>query len=174
MEDIVGATLVVVGILFGVLVVGGLAANLLLLCFNRPNCLCCRCGRENCLCSDCLCQNCTCICACLRFQHGRDTSDYEEINGVKRGFVIIDIKKGFEMNKMNPTFCQNTCKICKGEIKISEDFHRASCRHEVHTDCLDRWLEKVNRCPLCNNRFQTTPVTAPPLSNSPLQIHDGI
>ena len=62
-------------------------------------------------------------------------------------------------NETSATFEQNTCGICLEEMLPVENLFRARpCRHKFHKECLERWLEQENRCPICNGRVQLTPI----------------
>ncbi|KAJ4290992.1 hypothetical protein N0V90_010188 [Kalmusia sp. IMI 367209] len=43
------------------------------------------------------------------------------------------------------------CCVCKTSLDASEDniTYCKSCGQNMHNDCIDRWLEKNTRCPLC-------------------------
>ena len=48
-------------------------------------------------------------------------------------------------------FCFNhspNCSICFEKL-VSKDTQIIHCGHEFHNDCIDKWLEKENSCPLC-------------------------
>ena len=45
-----------------------------------------------------------------------------------------------------------TCSICLDDLKINEEVSMLpKCRHTFHQDCLSRWLEQKEMCPLCRS-----------------------
>lgn len=50
----------------------------------------------------------------------------------------------------------STCCICLGTMKPGQSVRQLPCMaggcngHQFHTDCIDHWLERSLRCPLCN------------------------
>ncbi|KAL3736733.1 hypothetical protein ACJRO7_025640 [Eucalyptus globulus] len=44
------------------------------------------------------------------------------------------------------------CVICKEEISRDEEVVCMPCKHMFHHECVVRWLNESNLCPLC--RFQ--------------------
>ena len=49
------------------------------------------------------------------------------------------------------------CPICLNKIKNSEDVSQFHCKHLMHADCLNSYLDSGNckdlSCPLCRNQF---------------------
>lgn len=45
-----------------------------------------------------------------------------------------------------------TCSICLGEID-PEHTLKTACNHLFHCNCLEQWLEKHTRCPLCRKEL---------------------
>ncbi|XP_056159284.1 E3 ubiquitin-protein ligase SGR9, amyloplastic-like [Syzygium oleosum] len=41
------------------------------------------------------------------------------------------------------------CVICKDEISREEEAARMPCKHIFHHECIVRWLNASNLCPLC-------------------------
>ncbi|XP_027183829.1 E3 ubiquitin ligase BIG BROTHER-related-like [Coffea eugenioides] len=41
------------------------------------------------------------------------------------------------------------CVICQDEFKSGEMLGTLGCRHEFHADCIKRWLQVKNVCPIC-------------------------
>jgi hypothetical protein len=41
------------------------------------------------------------------------------------------------------------CCICISEFEDNEEVRFLPCFHRFHTACIDCWLEKNSRCPLC-------------------------
>lgn len=42
------------------------------------------------------------------------------------------------------------CVICLEQFEIGVDKRQLPCRHEFHARCIEVWLCKANRCPVCN------------------------
>ncbi|KAI3959916.1 hypothetical protein MKW92_003742 [Papaver armeniacum] len=41
------------------------------------------------------------------------------------------------------------CSICLGKYADNEELKELPCAHFFHVDCVDKWLEKNDSCPLC-------------------------
>ncbi|OMJ78627.1 hypothetical protein SteCoe_21504 [Stentor coeruleus] len=56
---------------------------------------------------------------------------------------------------MKTRFMSNakTCGICLNEITIQGVIN--SCRHEFCFDCISKWSDIENKCPVCKVRFLT-------------------
>ena len=83
--------------------------------------------------------NCECTCASSCFCRCGDCLEYEEINESEKKFGTCSL-------------CLEEMKIriCQEEMKINEYLYLAPCQHTFHTECLARWLEEDDRCPLCS------------------------
>ncbi|XP_068479171.1 E3 ubiquitin-protein ligase MBR1-like [Phaseolus vulgaris] len=46
----------------------------------------------------------------------------------------------------------NLCIICQDEYKNKEEIGILQCGHEYHADCIRRWLQEKNVCPLCKSK----------------------
>ncbi|XP_027911437.1 probable E3 ubiquitin-protein ligase ZFP1 [Vigna unguiculata] len=44
------------------------------------------------------------------------------------------------------------CIICQDEYKNKEEIGILQCGHEYHTDCIRRWLDEKNVCPICKSK----------------------
>lgn len=44
---------------------------------------------------------------------------------------------------------QETCTICLSDFAEGDRLRSLSCSHQYHQKCLDEWLRRCNRCPLC-------------------------
>jgi len=42
------------------------------------------------------------------------------------------------------------CPICQEEFKEATQVKTLECTHKFHTDCIQKWIELRNLCPLCN------------------------
>ena len=54
-----------------------------------------------------------------------------------------------------------TCSICLCDVEDGEVVGELGCGHVIHKDCLKRWLQRNNRCPICQ---QTTGMAIPHIS----------
>ncbi|KAL3502706.1 hypothetical protein ACH5RR_037155 [Cinchona calisaya] len=43
----------------------------------------------------------------------------------------------------------DTCVVCLGEFENQETLATLECGHEYHANCIKRWLNRQNVCPLC-------------------------
>ena len=51
------------------------------------------------------------------------------------------------------------CSICQDELKQTDRIRRLQCHHIFHQDCIDKWIELRNLCPLCQSvADETQPV----------------
>lgn len=45
--------------------------------------------------------------------------------------------------------CGNSCSICLVDYQNDESLRKLPCAHCYHSECIDKWLTRVNHCPLC-------------------------
>jgi len=50
----------------------------------------------------------------------------------------------------------DNCPICQDEMKDSETIQTLPCAHNFHKDCIQKWIEMRNLCPLCKCVADTT------------------
>ena len=48
------------------------------------------------------------------------------------------------------------CSICLESYKHKDTAMKISCSHTFHKDCLLKWLQRHQRCPLCQNSVELT------------------
>ncbi|KAF3904748.1 hypothetical protein ABW20_dc0101766 [Dactylellina cionopaga] len=72
------------------------------------------------------------------------------------------------------------CVICQDEYKLDEEVVKLPCKHIYHEECVKRWLETHDACPICR-----TPITpeeqrqrrqtpgGPPGGGPPQPMHEG-
>lgn len=48
---------------------------------------------------------------------------------------------------------EEECSICQDNMVEGNTALKLTCRHAYHADCVQRWLEKHNTCPLCRNEM---------------------
>lgn len=54
------------------------------------------------------------------------------------------------------TTALDNCPICQDEMKDSETIQTLPCAHNFHKDCIQKWIEMRNLCPLCQCVADTT------------------
>jgi len=73
--------------------------------------------------------------------------------------------------KTSEKFCtahSKECSICCDKL-YTEKTKKLECKHIFHKKCLDEWLERDNRCPLCRNDIQQHSFKVA-ISNNPLLV----
>ena len=48
---------------------------------------------------------------------------------------------------------EEECSICQENMVMGNTALKLTCRHAYHADCVQKWLEKHNTCPLCRNEM---------------------
>ncbi|CAF5087472.1 unnamed protein product [Rotaria magnacalcarata] len=43
------------------------------------------------------------------------------------------------------------CDICLNEYKANDKVRTIPCLHRFHTRCIDKWLKKSSKCPMCRS-----------------------
>lgn len=56
---------------------------------------------------------------------------------------------------MTPPPDDTDCSICMDEISTGTPFTLTPCKHYYHTECLNRWKYRSNRCPCCRASLTT-------------------
>jgi hypothetical protein len=44
---------------------------------------------------------------------------------------------------------KDTCNICLCDYEVGESCKTLPCNHVYHSQCIDRWLRNVSKCPIC-------------------------
>nr|GFA64024.1 hypothetical protein [Tanacetum cinerariifolium] len=44
------------------------------------------------------------------------------------------------------------CVICQMDFEDQEKIKMLDCRHEYHVDCIRKWLNVKNNCPICKSK----------------------
>jgi len=55
---------------------------------------------------------------------------------------------------------EKNCTICLDDFKKDIMLRRLLCLHVFHQECIDEWLKKSKKCPICNSDV-TTKNTSP-------------
>ena len=63
--------------------------------------------------------------------------------------IIYNISKWIRSEKQTKILCS----ICLEELDSKSNFVITSCNHSFHSDCLLKWLNNNNNCPLCRNKL---------------------
>jgi hypothetical protein len=45
------------------------------------------------------------------------------------------------------------CAVCQEEFRVGDRVRRLNCLHAFHADCVDQWLRRHARCPVCKHEF---------------------
>ena len=91
----------------------------------------------------------TCICVTCN-NHERNI-DLEHLFIVES--PIVENIQYFELENIenNPNLSNYECCICLDNNK--KDLIILKCNHIYHKDCIDKWFDKENSCPLCRKMF---------------------
>lgn len=47
------------------------------------------------------------------------------------------------------------CPVCLKEYETAESVKKMPCNHKFHAECINRWLDKTNTCPMCRFELPT-------------------
>lgn len=71
----------------------------------------------------------------------KPTGATKEVISALASFVFSDVTSGL---------CDCTCSICLSDFAAGDLLRRLPCKHcQFHTVCIDAWLLRNKRCPLC-------------------------
>jgi hypothetical protein len=73
--------------------------------------------------------------------HAEQTQTLQHVISILPDEVLIE--KGY-----------SSCAICLGDMLPGETCRRLPCLHTFHSECLDEWLQRKQRCPLDNLDLQ--------------------
>jgi len=48
-----------------------------------------------------------------------------------------------------------TCRVCLSEYEDGDVLRTLPCFHRYHAECIDRWLVRDNKCPMCKHEIDT-------------------
>lgn len=74
----------------------------------------------------------------------------EKLGSVSKGFTPEEIAAIPSLQVEGPT----TCAICCDGLKRGDRAKRLTCQHQYHDACIDPWLLKEKRCPVCNQNVE--------------------
>ena len=78
----------------------------------------------------------------------------EELNKFYEKNNEINVIKNLNSNsKLHLCKKEVECSICLQKIKINDIVRITSCKHQFHSNCIDRWLEEKPFCPLCKTNL---------------------
>eukprot|EP00271_Cylindrocystis_brebissonii_P014597 TRINITY_DN359_c0_g1_i1.p1 TRINITY_DN359_c0_g1~~TRINITY_DN359_c0_g1_i1.p1 ORF type:complete len:267 (+),score=41.54 TRINITY_DN359_c0_g1_i1:1533-2333(+) len=60
------------------------------------------------------------------------------------------------------------CAICLSEYGSEDILRQLPCRHVLHRDCIDSWLDRHTSCPTCRQTLVPPSLDAPSASSAPL------
>lgn len=56
-----------------------------------------------------------------------------------------------------------SCSICLSDFAVGASMRRLPCAHQFHRSCIDKWLARNKRCPLCMHAIDEVCSWAPPV-----------
>ena len=62
-------------------------------------------------------------------------------------FLYPSIVNNWKESSLKPTIEQ--CSICLANLIVKKDIKILRCLHKFHKDCVNKWLEEKDTCPLC-------------------------
>jgi|SaaInlV_125m_DNA_1040241.scaffolds.fasta_scaffold02634_7 hypothetical protein len=83
---------------------------------------------------------------------GTDTESEEEY--VRRTTPVINFDKLNKFIVKKSNLPSEECPICLDAFKLREHGRQLGCTHIFHKKCVDRWLAKNPRCPVCRTCVQ--------------------
>ena len=76
-----------------------------------------------------------------------DSSDSNDL-GVNR--EILNLTSRVFINELR----YNECVICKNNFECEDLIRTLPCKHQFHINCIDRWLQNNNKCPICKKKIE--------------------
>lgn len=94
----------------------------------------------------------------------RDTTGEAERGGLAIPVVMVPKSTGDLLLKTlkNGEKCEvslrvhpleDSCPVCQEDYGVNESLIRLPCRHMFHEECVLKWLEKHNTCPMCRHEL---------------------
>jgi E3 ubiquitin-protein ligase RNF115/126 len=83
----------------------------------------------------------------------------------KKTNALMRDKRNLEITKRNLEIANrnseidNQCAICLAEVQSTDPVTSLPCGHRFHTECIQSWLQRGGRCPLCRGVIPTPTMT---------------
>ena len=74
----------------------------------------------------------------------------ENAGHVNRGYSIVEISFIPELLWRRGSTNEAACHICMEDFKQGSRFKALKCGHSYCSQCIDEWLKREKRCPVCN------------------------
>jgi hypothetical protein len=68
--------------------------------------------------------------------------------------LVEQIKSYVYSNTYIYTEKGDSCSICLNLFEFGDQVHVTNCKHTFHAECILRWLENSNDCPLCRQALR--------------------
>lgn len=92
----------------------------------------------------------------LDYIMNHDSSNYGNPPASKQ-YIIKNLKQYKISKAMLKKIPQdeNSCPVCKEELKLRQNILKMPCKHLFHKQCLMPWLKERNSCPTCRFELPT-------------------
>jgi Ring finger domain len=80
---------------------------------------------------------------------GDGLSDAEVDAGGEKGAAVCDSSDS-NVPEVYGDATDDTCVVCLDDMCAGDKTRELRCGHEFHGPCIETWLTKQNRCPVCN------------------------
>ena len=74
----------------------------------------------------------------------------ENAGTVSRGLTKAQLDRIRPQIWLDGRTSSTECHICIEKFKMGIKYKELKCGHEYHATCIDEWLSKEKRCPVCN------------------------
>lgn len=82
-----------------------------------------------------------------RNERGHQASLLEPATAVQiAALAVVDVSPA---DGTQPALGGTTCAVCLADFENGETARKLPCGHHFHKGCIDRWLQRNKRCPLC-------------------------
>jgi len=78
----------------------------------------------------------------------------EKIGFVEKGFKIEEVDKIPIVQFDKETVKIDKCTVCQFDLIEGDTLRKLSCGHHYHKDCIDGWLLKDKKCPVCKSEVK--------------------
>uniref|UniRef100_A0A6B2LUC3 RING-type domain-containing protein n=1 Tax=Arcella intermedia TaxID=1963864 RepID=A0A6B2LUC3_9EUKA len=84
-------------------------------------------------------------------------NNYESLSSLEDVVVGVDSRVlesigSFQYKGQN--LSDKKCPICIEEFTSGDELRHLPCGHHFHVPCIDTWLHKSKKCPLCKTHLQ--------------------